>query len=247
MPGDSNRLTTKYPTRVPGPSCEIGFGGDCCCLWGHGSLCGHCCQELTASLSSYRILVPSPLWTRRSPKLYSLQNGGEGQVRENSAWGAWEILGAQGGVCCARRWWQVAATRAVSCPQRESHAPQAAAVFPKRLFHGMGQAPLPGCLVVSRLRLPGIFGYRVDSVLSWAAFSFTGFEILLCIILLEGSSFRDTLKMRMDTLYSSQGLQKNTLMSPLMSPRYWSRRPQVCRAALCFSFSCKAAKLFRHF
>ena len=99
MPGDSNRLTTKYPTRVPGPSCETGFGGDCCCLWGHGSLCGHCCQELTASLSSYRILVPSPLWTRRSPnftpsKMEERARSGErctGSLRDSGSTG-WGLL-----------------------------------------------------------------------------------------------------------------------------------------------------------
>ena len=70
----------------------------------------------------------------------------------------------------------MAATRAVSCPQRESHAPQAAAVFPNRLFHGMGQAPLPGHLAGSRLGLPSIFRYRAVSVLLWAACFFTSFE-----------------------------------------------------------------------
>ena len=168
-PGDSIRLTSRYPTRVPGPSREIGSGGDCCCLWGHGSLCGHCCQELTASPSSYRVLVPSPLWTRRSPNFTPSKMEARARSERRVHRQPERLRGRRGGPLCKEAvagGSQPGSQLRAALTTERATPPEAAAVFPKRLIHGMGQAPLPGRLVVSRLRSPGISGYRADSVLS---------------------------------------------------------------------------------
>lgn len=111
-------------------------------------------------------MVPSLLWTKRSPNFTPSkveERARSERIVHRKPERLWEHRvgsAVQGG---GGRWQPPGSQLLAALPTETATPPQAAAVSPKRLFHGMGQAPLPGHLVVSRLRLPGISGYRADS------------------------------------------------------------------------------------